>query len=79
MNFFPIVGRTKSGATLYYTGRAGAGFVSPNAAEAFGYQTIEGARRRATMLNTFEPFHGVWFIAPTGDIADQVRAAKGGR
>lgn len=35
----------------FYTGRAGRYFLSPNAADAFLYETQEGAMNRARILN----------------------------
>lgn len=47
----------------YYTGKAGQEWVSPRKADAFGYNTLEGARNKAARFNEFEPIHGLWFLA----------------
>jgi hypothetical protein len=41
----------------YYTGKAGQAFVSPNARDAFEYDSLEAAQRRATNLNR-------WLVRP---------------
>jgi hypothetical protein len=60
-----VIGRDSDGNTLYYTGRAGTGFVSSDLNEAFVYLTIVGARNRALVLNAGTPIHGIRFFAPT--------------
>jgi len=77
-HLFPIVGRTINGDTVFYTGRAGEGWVSANPAEAFMGFSLEGARKRAIYLNRGLQLHGIFFIVPTGDLLHEVRAAKGG-
>jgi hypothetical protein len=62
-----VVGRLADGSTVYYTGRAGLAFISPNAAEAFGGYSLDGARRMATTLNRGMAFHGVRFHAERED------------
>lgn len=66
---FFLIGRTNEGETVYYTGRAGQAFVSKQAEEAFGYDSLEGARRRATNLNQMSEIHGMRFIVPVGENA----------
>ncbi len=61
---YVVRGVSKDGVVQYYTGRAGSGWLSPNIAEAFGYQSLEGARNRAKGMNAMEPIHGVWFTVP---------------
>lgn len=54
------VGTTKR--RVYYTGRAGAGFVSSRPYEAFRYSTREGADHRADVLNKASgPILGIRF------------------
>jgi len=69
----PIVGRTAEGGTLWYTGRAGEGFVSTNPKEAFLGYSLEGARNCAARLNRMTPVHGIRFVACVGDLAKEVR------
>lgn len=67
MNSHILIGRTRNGETVYYTGRAGALFVSQSISEAFRYDGIEAARRRASNLNQMTDAHGIRFIVPTPD------------
>ena len=55
---------------VYYTGRAGDRWVHEELAKAFTYQTILGARRKATGFNAFRDLHGLWFIVMA--IVDEV-------
>ena len=71
--YTPIVGRKADGSTVWYTGRSGEGFVSPNAKEAFLGYTVEGARLRALVLNRMTPLHGIHFVACVGDLAELTR------
>jgi hypothetical protein len=64
---YTVVGRDANGNTLYYTGKAGQGFVSTVAAAAFSYPSLESARRRATNLNQMTEIHGIRFIVPVGE------------
>jgi hypothetical protein len=70
LNLVPIVGRTANGGTVWYTGRAGAAFVSADRADAFMGYSLEGARNRATILNRGTAFHGIRFVAVAGDLAE---------
>lgn len=70
----PVIGRTAAGETVWYTGRAGKGFVSALAGDAFLYETVEAARRRASILNRGTLLHGIWFVACVGDLAAEARA-----
>lgn len=67
-NSIAVLGRTASGETVWYTGRAGAGFISTDARDAFRY-SIDGARARALNLNRGTAFHGIRFVAVVGDAA----------
>lgn len=60
---FEVSGRDKRGALRVYTGKAGEAFVSPFTSEAFLYDSLEAARRRAILLNAFTDLHGIHFIA----------------
>ena len=64
-----VMGRTAEGGTVWYTGRAGAAFISANESEAFRY-SIEGARRRALNLNRGTAMHGIRFVAVVGELAE---------
>jgi hypothetical protein len=64
-----VLGRTADGNTVWYTGRAGAAFVSTDPSEAFRY-SVDGARRRALNLNRGTAFHGIRFVAVVGDLAE---------
>ena len=44
---YRVEGRKENGETVYYTGRAGKGFVSDQLCDAFTYVSLDGARRRA--------------------------------
>lgn len=55
------------GTEVFYTGKSGNGFVSDSISEAFGFSTIEGARRKASVLNRMMPAHG-WRFVPCGRI-----------
>lgn len=67
---YPVVGRMEDGTTVWYTGRAGSFFVSSQRADAFLYQTVEGARNRAAMLNRGTALSGIRFVACAGDLAE---------
>lgn len=58
-----IRGTTAQGEVVWFTGRAGAQFVSPNEAEAFAGYSLEGARRKAMQLNRATALHGICFVA----------------
>lgn len=49
---------SQDGQVFFYTGRAGSGWVSQNLSDAFTYQTIEGARNKACVINRMTPIHG---------------------
>jgi hypothetical protein len=74
--FVPVIGRCANGSTVWYTGRAGSGFISGNPKDAFLGYSLEGARRCATNLNRMTPAHGVYFVACVGDDAALVTEAK---
>jgi len=66
---YQVIGRKQDGATVYYTGRAGQAFVSDDRSEAFPYDSLDAARRRAMNLNRMSAIHGIRFIAPCGEEA----------
>ena len=72
--FVPVVGRTADGGTVWYTGKSGAAFVSPDPNQAFMGYILEGARRRATFLNRGFALTGIWFVACTGDLTESVHS-----
>jgi len=51
----------QSDVELYYTGRAGEGWVSPDASEAFTFNSWEHASGRAAAFNKYQPVHGLTF------------------
>ena len=66
---YMIRGITKEGKEVFYTGRAGEGWVHPNPGEAFRPYSKEGAQRKAAQFNRMTAVHGVRFVAfPCGDI-----------
>lgn len=64
-------GRKANGDTVYYTGKAGAGFIHESLLSAFSWAGQEGARRRAMNLNQMTAIHGVHFIALEYSVARQ--------
>lgn len=58
-----VTGSDASGKKVYYTGRAGEWFISPDRAQAFIGWYESGAQNVATRLNRGTPFHGVTFRA----------------
>ena len=71
---YPIVGTDRSGKRVWYTGKAGDGFISHNPKDAFMGYSLEGARHRAKILNRMTGLHGVYFVACVGDLLKEVRA-----
>lgn len=59
---YAVAGTTKDGSKVYYTGRAGAGWVSPSKSESFTYGA-EGAAYKATLFNKATALHGITFQA----------------
>lgn len=51
-----------SGNVMYYTGRSGRHWVDPDVEKAFPYQTLTGARRKATQHNALRAIHGLYFM-----------------
>jgi hypothetical protein len=72
-NFVPVIGRTADGSTVWYTGKAGAEFISANPKDAFMGYSLDGARNCAMRLNRMTALHGVYFVACVGDLAELVR------
>ena len=60
-NVFIIQGVNREGAEVWYTGRAGAEFISTFCAEVFEFDSLEPAQARAANLNTMSALHGVSF------------------
>lgn len=61
MKNYILVGRTKDGDTVYWTGKAGLTWVSFHASDAF-QAPKELASTRAMEFNALESRHGVWFL-----------------
>lgn len=76
MSDYRVEGRKEDGSTVYYTGKAGQAFVSNQLCDAFTYVSLEGARRRATMLNGGTVLHGVRFMVPVGDDEEPIHEAS---
>jgi len=51
----------QSDVELYYTGRAGEGWVSPDRSEAFIFSSWEHASGRCAAFNKYQPVHGLIF------------------
>lgn len=64
---FVVRGVSLDGTEVFYTGRAGEGWVSGDRGQAFTYQSLEGARRQAGKFNSFTALHGYHFMVPVGD------------
>ncbi len=59
---YVVRGLDADGNVTFYTGRAGAGWVSPNRAESFIY-SVDGARAKAMSFNRMTALHGLRFVA----------------
>lgn len=68
-----IRGVTANGSVVYYTGRAGDGWISPEKSEAFQY-ALPHARQRAVQFNRNTSLHGIHFM---GIKEDHERLADG--
>jgi hypothetical protein len=55
-------GLTEQGVEVWYTGKAGVGWLSHVKANAFEYQVLQTARVKASKFNANVELHGVWFI-----------------
>ncbi len=64
---FPIRGVRSDGSEVWFTGRAGQGFVSADRAEAFVALSLNGARAKAAKLNEMTALHGVRFMVPVSE------------
>ena len=62
----------QGGEPLFYTGRAGEGWISTNAREAFTYATLAEANRKAAIFNRGTAAHGCRFWG-CHQIAQEVR------
>ncbi len=56
-------GLDADGNEMFYTGKAGTGWVSVNRNDAFTYHHQDVARDKAKLFNTRMPLHGLRFIA----------------
>ena len=63
---FTLFGLDRSDRKVFYTGRAGDGWVSTDQAEAFTYSTYEAAKAKADRYNAHTALHGIHFIADCG-------------
>lgn len=62
-DMYVVRGITKDGKQVFYTGKAGSGFVSDKRGESFGYVGQHHAQERAKNLNRMTELHGIHFIA----------------
>ena len=62
-NAFFVRGVTADGVEVYYTGRAGDGWVSADGNMAFRYDSREAAQRKALAFNRMTAVHGLRFVA----------------
>lgn len=78
---FTVRGLLADGTEVWYTGRAGDGFISHAKAEAFEYRSLDAARTKALALNHMTALHGVRFVGIhfTGDAAGVHLDYQGGR
>ena len=53
----------RSGDVVFYTGRAGNGWVDSDRREAFSFTDLTHARGRAVWFNRYSEVHGCWFVA----------------
>ena len=68
---FIILGRNiRTMARVYYTGRAGDGWLSERRADAFTYATETEANRKARMFTRNQRLHGCTFWTDHADPAD---------
>lgn len=72
-----VLGTMENGTRVYYTGRAGSGWVSVDQNEAFVYESIDAARRKAMIFNRMTLIHGIRFMAPSGYEDRLIDEAKG--
>ena len=56
---YALLGRHSDGSHSWYSGRAGSMFVE---GAPYTYSSLEGARRRAGVLNMHSDAHGWWFM-----------------
>lgn len=63
---FVLFGLDRDDRKVYYTGRAGDGWVSTDPKEAFTYETYAHANGRARVFNQWTDLHGIHFIADNG-------------
>jgi hypothetical protein len=81
MTTFILRALNANGAEFFYTGRAGDGWVSKDAAEAFTYSLLEGAENAAKRHNKFTELHGLrftaWEVQPTFQPGQKVRTCYG--
>ena len=72
---YVVVTRDDCNNGLYYTGKAGEAFLTRDLDEAFPYQTLEGAKRKADSLNhpsrPFDSFKPVAVMPNSDYIAEE--------
>lgn len=65
-------GLDAEGREFFYTGKAGAGWVSSIRSESFGYVSQHVAREKAKVFNGCTELHGLRFIAVPFDAVDEL-------
>ncbi len=74
-NAFVVRGINVIGHESYYTGKAGGAFVGPAIDNAFAYDSIGAARRKASTLNNMSLVHG-WRFMVVARVNDEMRPAS---
>lgn len=68
---YAVMAVSPAGGQLYYTGKAGSGYLSHDHDEAFPFQTIEGAERKADVLRRQSFRSMIWCVVNAdGDYVD---------
>lgn len=67
LTLVPIRALDASGNEFWWTGKAGAAWVSRDRADAFVGFTLEGARRKAALFNGRSAITGLHFVAVAAD------------
>ncbi len=72
---FVVRGVNVIGFESYYTGKAGEQFVGPAIDNAFAYDSIKSAHRKASMLNQMSLVHG-WRFMVVSRVNGEMRTAS---
>ena len=63
----PLRAVSTDGKVFWWTGKAGAAWVSPDRSQAHVALSLEGARRKALQFNKMSALHGLYFVAVSGN------------